>query len=108
MPAQQVLEMATIEGAVALSWEREVGSIRVGKKADLAIVNFNKPHLCPVYDETSHLVYAAKGSDVETVVINGKIVMENRKLTTLNVERAMTKAEETRRSLLAKLSTNVK
>ncbi|MEM1550925.1 MAG: amidohydrolase, partial [Candidatus Bathyarchaeia archaeon] len=72
LPAEKVLKMATIEGARALSWERQIGSIEVGKKADIIIVNFRRPHLCPVYNEVSHLVYAAKSSDVETVIVNGK------------------------------------
>jgi len=104
LPAEQVLEMATIEGARALSWENEIGSIKIGKKADLAIINLKKPHLCPLYNETSHLVYAAKASDVETVIINGKIVMENRKLATLNVEKVMENVEKTKNSLLSKLT----
>jgi 5-methylthioadenosine/S-adenosylhomocysteine deaminase len=108
MPAEQVLEMATVEGAKALSWENEIGSIEIGKKADLAIIDINKPHLCPVYNETSHLVYAVKGSDVETVIINGKIVMENRKMTTLNIERVMEMAEKAKRSLLNRVNANVK
>jgi 5-methylthioadenosine/S-adenosylhomocysteine deaminase len=108
MPAERVLEMATIDGAKALSWENEIGSIETGKKADLVVVNFTKPHLCPLYNETSHLVYAAKGADVETVIINGKIVMENRKLTTLNIRKVMEMAEKTKRNLLEKLNANVK
>lgn len=107
-PAEQVLEMATIEGAKALSWETEIGSIELGKKADLAIINFRKPHLCPLYNEISHLVYAAKSSDVETVVINGKIAMRNRHLMTVNVEKAMKMAEKARNSLLERLPCNVK
>jgi len=107
LPSEQVLEMATIEGAKALSWEKDVGSIEVGKKADIAIINLKKPHLCPMYNEASHLVYAAKASDVETVLINGKIVMENRELTTVNVEEIMEQAEKTKNNLLNKLR-NVK
>jgi len=106
LPAEEVLEMATIRGAEALSWENEIGSIEVGKKADLAIINFRKPHLCPLYSEVSHLVYAANASDVETVLINGKIVMENRRLTTLNVEKTIEKVEKTKNSLLNKLKQN--
>jgi len=104
LPAEQVLEMATIEGAKALSWENEIGSIEVGKKADLVIINLKKPHLCPLYNEASHLVYAVKASDVETVIINGKIVMENRKLTTLSIEKVMENVEKTKNNLLNKLS----
>ncbi len=104
LPAEQVLEMATIEGAKALSWENEIGSMEAGKKADLAIINLKKPHLCPLYNEASHLVYAAKASDVETVIINGKIIMENRKLVTLDIEKVMENVEKTKNSLLNKLT----
>ncbi|MFZ0966318.1 MAG: amidohydrolase [Candidatus Bathyarchaeia archaeon] len=108
MPAEQVLEMATIEGAKALSWENEIGSIEAGKKADLSIISLKRPHLCPLYSEASHLVYAAKASDVETVIINGRIVMENGKLTMLNIEKVMDMVEKAKNNLLSKLNTNVK
>jgi 5-methylthioadenosine/S-adenosylhomocysteine deaminase len=108
LPAEQVLEMATIHGAEALSWVNEIGSIETGKEADLAIVDFDKPHLCPMYSETSHLVYAAKAADVETVVINGKIVMENRKLMTLDVEDVMAKTDKAKMTLLDRLDATVK
>jgi len=108
MPAEQVLEMATIEGAKALSWNNEIGSIEIGKKADLAIINLNKPRLCPLFNEVSHLVYAVRSSDVETVIINGKIVMENRKLTTLKTENVIHMIEEAKNKLLGKLNANIK
>jgi len=108
MPAQQVLKMATLEGARALCWENEVGSIEVGKKADLAVVNFEKPHLYPVYNEISHLVYAVKPADVETVIINGRIVMENGKLTTLKVEQVIERVEKAKSSLLERVRRNIK
>jgi len=108
MPAEKVFEMATIEGAKALLWENEIGSIEVGKKADLSIISLKKPHLCPVYNEASHLVYAARASDVETVIINGRIVLENRKLTTLNIKKVMDMVEKSKNNLLSKLNTNVK
>ncbi len=100
LPAEQVLEMATMEGAKALSWENEIGSIQVGKKADLAIIDFKKPHLCPLYNEASHLVYAVKASDVETVIINGRIVMEDRKLATLNIEKVLEYVEKQKATFL--------
>jgi 5-methylthioadenosine/S-adenosylhomocysteine deaminase len=103
MSAQQVLKMATLDGARALCWENEIGSIEVGKKADLAIINFEKPHLCPLYNEVSHLVYATKSADVETVIINGKIVMENRSLTTLNVNKVMKMVEKAKNRFLERL-----
>jgi len=108
MPAEQVLEMATIEGAKALSWENEIGSIEVGKKADLALIDFEKPHLFPLHNEISHLVYAVKASDVETVLIDGKIVMENRKLTTVNAEKVMGMVEKAKIHLLDRLNASVK
>jgi len=104
LAAEQVLRMATIEGAKALSWDREIGSIEAGKRADIAIINFDKPHLCPVYNETSHLVYAVKGADVVTVLINGRIVMENREVTTVNVKDVMEKARKVKESLLERLA----
>lgn len=103
MSAEKVLEMATIEGAKALSWENEIGSVATGKKADLIIVNLEKPHLKPIYSETSHLVYAARASDVETVIINGRIVMENRELKTLKTRDIMELAEKAKNNLLDKL-----
>ena len=103
LPAQQVLHMATIEGARALLWEKEIGSIEVGKDADLVMVDFKKPHLRPLFNEVSHLVYSAKAADVDTVLVKGKIVMENRKLTTVNVEKILDLAETTKQKLLARL-----
>jgi len=94
------LQMATIEGAKALLWEEKIGSIEVGKDADLAIIDFKKPHLQPVYNEISHLVYSAKAADVDTVLVKGKIIMENRKVTTVNVDNVLRMAEKTRGRLL--------
>ncbi len=103
LPAQQVLELATTEGAKALSWENEIGSIEVGKKADLIIIDCRKPHLQPLHNETSHIVYAAKPSDVETAIINGEIVMESRKLTKLKIEEIIENAEKAKSNLLEKV-----
>ncbi len=100
MPAQDVLRMATIEGAKALLWNKKIGSIEIGKNADLAIVDFKKPHLCPLFNEISHLVYSARASDVDTVLINGKIVMENREITTIDVPKVLEMAEKTKEKLL--------
>jgi 5-methylthioadenosine/S-adenosylhomocysteine deaminase len=94
MDAQTVVRMATIEGAKALGMEKNIGSLEVGKKADIIIIGLDKPHLTPLYSEYSHLVYAASGADVDTVIINGKIVMENRKLLTIDEEEVMQKVRE--------------
>ncbi|MBW6440735.1 amidohydrolase [Patescibacteria group bacterium] len=90
--AKEVVRMATINGAKALGMENEIGSLELGKKADLIILDFNKPHLVPVYDYYSHLVYCASGSDVETSIINGKVILENRKIKTFNLEETIEKS----------------
>ncbi len=104
LSASQVLRMATIDGAKALHWDREIGAIEEGKKADLAIIDFRKPHLTPVYNEVNHIIYSGKSSDVDTVIINGKIVMENKEIKTVNVERVLTMMEKVKRDLLERVS----
>ena len=86
MPAWQVLAMATKEGAKTLGMDKKIGTITPGKKADLIVLDFNQPHLIPVYNPVSHLVYAASGKDVLTTIVNGKVLMENRKIKTLDLE----------------------
>ena len=82
--ARQALEMATIGGARAIHKDGEIGSIEVGKRADVIMVGMNAIHQTPLYNVYSQLVYSTKGSDVESVVINGRVVMENKRLITLN------------------------
>jgi 5-methylthioadenosine/S-adenosylhomocysteine deaminase len=84
MSAEQAFELATIRGAQALHMEKEIGSIEPGKRADLVLVNRDSLNQIPLYNIYSDLVYATKASDVETVIINGKIVMRDRRLLTLN------------------------
>ena len=95
LDAKTVMRMATIEGAKVLGMENKIGSLEAGKQADIIIIGLNKPHLTPLYNEYSHLVYAASGADVDTVLINGKLVMENRQLLTINEEEVMRKVRET-------------
>jgi len=94
MPAETVLEMATIHGARALGWEKEIGSLEVGKQADFVVFDLDKPHLTPHRDEASTLVYAATGADVDTVVIGGKVIVQNRQVLTLDEERILREATE--------------
>ena len=89
--AQTVLDMATINGARALGLEKEIGSLEAGKKADIIILNFEQPHLMPCHNLVSNIVYAAKGSDVETTIINGKVVMENRIIKGFNEKKVLRK-----------------
>ena len=101
--AEQVLAMATIGGARALGWSDEIGSLEPGKKADIIIVDFRKPHLTPLYSEESHLVYAARSSDVRTVFVNGRMVVEDGELTTMRLEDVLDMAERTKEELLSRL-----
>ncbi len=89
MDAQTTVRMATINGAKALGMGELTGSLEVGKKADIILIGLGKPHLTPLYNEYSHLVYAAGGADVDSVVINGKVVMEDRRLLTINEKEVM-------------------
>ena len=84
MNAISVVKMATINGAKVLGLENDIGSIEVGKKADLIIIDLNRPHLTPLYDYYSQLVYAVNGSDVTGSIIDGRVVMRDGKLTTID------------------------
>ena len=88
------LEMATIEGARALHMEKEIGSLEAGKKADLIVLSLDAPNAVPMFDVYSQIVYALKGSDVETVVVGGKFVMRDRKVLTVKEADAVAKARE--------------
>ncbi|MGN1330702.1 MAG: amidohydrolase [Clostridia bacterium] len=82
--AYDILKMATIEGARVLGLEDEIGTIEVGKKADIIFINTNKTHLYPENDLCTNLVYSANGADVDTVIVDGKVIMQNRKLLHIN------------------------
>jgi 5-methylthioadenosine/S-adenosylhomocysteine deaminase len=84
LPANRVLRMATIDGAKAMGLQSEIGSIEVGKRADLSLVRLDRLHATPVSDVVSALVYSSEAEDVDTVIIDGELVMKNRKLLTLN------------------------
>lgn len=82
--AMDVIKMATINGAKALGLEEEIGSIEIGKKADIILIDMDKAHIYPIHNLISAIVYSAQGSDVDTVIIDGKIVMENRIINTID------------------------
>ncbi len=84
LPAARALRMATIDGARAMGLDDEIGSIEVGKRADLIVVDMNKSHSVPANDAISALVYSAEASDVRATVIDGKIVMRDRELLTMD------------------------
>ncbi|MFP4005511.1 MAG: amidohydrolase [Candidatus Hadarchaeia archaeon] len=93
IPARKALEMATIDSAKALGWEEEIGSIEVGKKADIILIDLKKPHLTPVTNIESHIVYCCNGADVDTVIVDGNILMQRRNLITLDEEKTIKKCE---------------
>src|ERR1700680_70668 len=101
--AKAVVEMATIEGAKAVHLEKEIGSLEPGKKADLILIDLNEPNAVPMYDVYSQLAYALKGSDVETVIIGGRVVMRDRKVLTVNETEVMARAREYRKTIAASL-----
>jgi 5-methylthioadenosine/S-adenosylhomocysteine deaminase len=92
--AKAVVEMATIEGAKAVHMEKEIGSLERGKKADLILIGLDQPNAVPMYDVYSQLAYALKASNVETVVIGGRVVMRDRKLLTLREPEILAKARQ--------------
>jgi len=89
MSAETVLKMTTIGGAKVLGLDKSIGSIETGKQADIILIDMNQPHLTPLYNCYSQLVYASRGADVKTSIINGKIVMKDRQLLTIDLDTAM-------------------
>jgi 5-methylthioadenosine/S-adenosylhomocysteine deaminase len=104
LPAEQVVALATITGARALHMDKQIGSLEPGKKADLILVDTTAPHATPMYNVYSELVYASKADDVRTVIIAGKIVMEDRQMLTLNEPEILAKAREYQKQITASLA----
>jgi 5-methylthioadenosine/S-adenosylhomocysteine deaminase len=92
LPAGKVLEMATRDGAAALGLGAQVGGVEVGKRADVIMVDTRGPRQTPMYDPVAHLVYSAHGDDVRTTIVNGKVLMRDRKVLTLNEAAVLTAA----------------
>jgi 5-methylthioadenosine/S-adenosylhomocysteine deaminase len=99
--ARQALLMATADGARALNLHEEVGSLEVGKKADIAILDFDKPHLHPCHNVVSHLVYAATAADVDTVLVDGRVLLRHGHLTTLELPHITAEVQQRVRRLVA-------
>ncbi len=97
LPSEQILEMATIGGARALSMDDLIGSLEPGKKADIVLVNMHTPSLTPVFKDRNfnvlaHLVFAAHGDNVDTVIIDGRVIMEGRELKTVDENKVISEA----------------
>ncbi len=100
LPAETVLQMATINGARALHWDDEIGTLEVGKKADIILVDLDKPHFAPWNNSVSDLVYAAQGGDVKATIVNGKILMKDYEVLTMDTEKIMAEATRIARAVL--------
>lgn len=100
LPSRKALEMGTARGADALGLEKKIGSLEAGKRADIILVDLKKPNLTPLHDLFANLVYSAHGCDVDTVIVDGEIVMEERKVKTLDEESVMERARDAAFELL--------
>lgn len=94
MTAERSIEMATINGAKAMGLEKEIGSLEKGKKADLIILDMKRPEWIPLHNEIQNLVYSATGNCVEMVIIDGKIIVENRRVKTIDESEVLAKVQE--------------
>ena len=94
MDAATVLKMATIDAARAIGLDDAIGSLETGKQADIVIVDTNKPHLVPIYHPESHIVYAAKGSDVSDVMVAGNILVRDGKLLAIDLDEIIDRVNE--------------
>ena len=102
-PAAKVLEMATLGGARAIGMEDRFGSLETGKRADVTIVGIDAFRMHPLFDPVSHLVYAAKGADVRHVIIDGRVVMRDRKVLTLDADAVVAEADRMRQQVVRTL-----
>lgn len=106
VPARKALEMVTINGAKALGLENKIGSLEVGKKADIILVDLERPHLTPLFNLESQLVYSCNGNDVETVIVDGELLMEENEILTLEEEKILQKSQKTAEKLAKKAGQN--
>ncbi len=104
LTAKEAFAMATIGGAKALRLDKLIGSIEPGKRADLITIRLDQPNAVPLYNVYSQLVYALKGADVSDVMVNGKLIVRERKMLTLNQPEILARAEEYRKSIAAPLT----
>ncbi len=98
--AYDILKMATIEGAKVLGMENEIGTLEPGKKADMIFIKTDKLHMCPANDVCANLVYSSNGADVESVMIDGKVIMQNRKMLNLDEKQVMRQVKKIAKRLL--------
>jgi 5-methylthioadenosine/S-adenosylhomocysteine deaminase len=94
LPAEQVVEMATIGGARVAGLEKQTGSLEPGKRADLITLRLDRPHAVPLYNVYSQIVYALKGSDVQDVAVNGRLIVRDGRSLTLDAAAIEAKAKQ--------------
>ena len=99
LPAREALALATRGSARVLGLDREVGILKAGLKADLVVLDLDQPHLTPLYDPFSHVVYAATGADVQTVLVHGQVLVQDRRLLCFDLEETLSRAWELARHL---------
>ena len=100
--AEEVVEMATLAGYRAIDWHKELGSLEPGKKADLILINVDRPEWVPTYNYVYSLVYTASGDSVETSIVDGRILMEGRRLTTIDLAEVQAHCRELAPKLAAR------
>jgi cytosine/adenosine deaminase-related metal-dependent hydrolase len=103
MGAERAIEMATINGAKTMGLEHEIGSLEAGKKADVVLFDTRRPEWRPLYDEVQSLVYSASGDSVDTVLIDGRVVMEKRKLLTIDEDEVLRKLDDQAADMLTRV-----
>lgn len=94
LPAQKIVEMATVDGAKVLGLGQRIGTLTEGSEADITCIDASRAHMTPMFDPYSHLVFAARASDVRHVLVRGKTLVRDRKLMTIDIERVLAKANE--------------
>jgi len=105
LPAQKALDLATIEGAKALGMHDKIGSIEIGKTADLILVDTRSPNLMPIHGKdtvVSHLVYSVSSTNVDTSIVNGRVLMEGHQFKTLNQNDIIENVSRATKDLLAR------
>lgn len=100
VPAYQALQMGTALGAQALGWDDQIGVLRPGYKADLILINLTAAHMIPRYDVLANIIYSSQAADVDTVMVNGRVIMENRRITTFDEQEVLDKCQAIAADLL--------
>lgn len=108
LPASKVLAMATRDGASAIGLAGEIGSLEIGKRADMILVSFDDVHHLPTYDVISHLVYVTDEQDVESVIVEGRVLMKKREILTIDTDRVRLQASELGAKIQAALAQGLK